>query len=107
MKSIQDQAQKLYEEKNKSLDLNRNIDNYAMWSFGLAISLFILIGIPFINFLSPVISIVAIVFGIISITRIKKDSNFQGKGFAISGIIIGLLELVIMLFFILAYFQSL
>ncbi len=100
-KKLVDAAQKLYAEKDKSLDIDRDVDNFAMWAFWLAISTPFLIFFPFINFFFPLIVIAIIVLSAISLFRISKDKKLKGRGFAITALIIGTLELMVMIFLIL------
>jgi len=53
-----------------------------------------LVGIPLI---SPILSTVAIVLGAIARTKMRASHNFDGRGMALAGIIIGTIELVISL----------
>jgi len=89
MKQIKDPAQELYEKKNKKLDLEREVDSYAMWGFIL--SLFSI----YIGF----VSLLALILSIIGLSRITKDNTKKGKGFAIAGIVISCIVMLVMLVF--------
>ena len=41
--------------------------------------------------------IAAIILGVISIKKIKKDPNLKGRGLAIAGLILGIIALVLLL----------
>jgi len=41
-------------------------------------------------------SILAIIFGIISLNKIKKDKNLKGEGFAIAGIVLGIVGIIVL-----------
>lgn len=52
-----------------------------------------------IGFIIPILpSIIAIILGIIAIKKINKDPNLKGKGLAIAGLVIGIFQIVILLF---------
>ena len=57
-----------------------------------------------IGFFTPLIaSIAAIVTGILSLRKIKKNPVLEGKGLAIAGIAIGTLQLVIMILYLILF----
>ena len=89
-----DPAQELYANRNKSIGLEKSIDTYAIWSFGLTISQFILLGLWFLFPIFMILSVVGIILGALSLGRISKNSDLKGRGFAIAGIIIGVLQLI-------------
>jgi len=45
-------------------------------------------------------SILAIIFGIISLNKIKKDKNLKGEGFAIAGIVLGIVGIIVLTIFL-------
>jgi len=53
----------------------------------------------FINLLG-IPSLLAIIFGIISLVKISRNPNLKGKGFAIAGIILGVVGIILMIFLI-------
>ena len=88
-KKATDPAQKLYKEKNKSLDLEREVDTYAMWGFSLSLGIFFFIGvIPILFFVMWIIPFIAFTLCGISIYRIRKENKLKGLGFAITGLIL-------------------
>ena len=94
--TIEDPAQVFYKEKNKDLDLEREVDPYAMWAFALSFGFIYTSMIPFIGLLiAPVCPFVSVIFGIMSLNRIKKRKDLKGKGFAIAAIIISGIEILI------------
>ena len=105
-----DKTEKYYANKNKKLDLGRDVDVYAMWSFLLSISPLVIGFIPFINFLNVLTPLASIILGVIGINSIKKEPlKRKGKGFAIAGIVIGSIEIIIgilLLAFAFALFQG-
>lgn len=61
--------------------------------------------VPFVNFLSFIIAIAAMVLGAIEIKRIDKGmSPSKGKGFAIAGIILG--AVTVLLGIVLSFFLT-
>lgn len=101
----EDPAQALYAKKSKSLDLEKTVDNFAMWGFGLTFGQIVLLGMWFLYPLFFAASVVGIVLGFVGLQRIKKDKKLKGRGFAIAGIILGFLQIlgyIILTFFILA-----
>jgi len=84
-----------------------NTSGLAITALVLGILSLFLMWIPIIG---QIISIVAIVFGIISLNKIKQDSSLEGKGMAIAGIVLGgvtLLLSALMLIGMMAYFNVL
>jgi hypothetical protein len=68
----------------------------AILSFSLALAPIILIFIPFLNCLTLLCPLAAIILGIIALTQINKSGMTQGgKGLAIAGIVIGGLWIII------------
>jgi hypothetical protein len=61
---------------------------------GLAIASLVLGIVSFIPLVGVLLGILAIIFGIVSFSKIKKE-NLGGRGFAIAGIILGILGLLI------------
>ena len=65
--------------------------------------------VPFVNYLSFLVAIAAMIMGAIELKRIDKDNSPSiGRGFAITGIILGALTVVIgiVLSFVLSLFIS-
>lgn len=80
--------------ENKTQSQNGNQLNVKKKGLAVASLIFAIIG----GYASTV-SIVAVVCGHLALHKIKKDPNFYtGKGFAISGLILGYLGLAIGLF---------
>ena len=73
---------------------------------GMAIASFVLglcsLPLGWIPFLGQIISILAIVFGVVALSQIKKDKKLSGKPFAIWGIVLGSLWLAIFIITIIA-----
>ena len=65
---------------------------------GLAITSMILgivsLILGWIPILGWIIFSLAIIFGIIALTKISKDENLEGKGMAIAGIVMGAIPLI-------------
>ena len=93
--------------KNK-ININKNgNDSLAITSFVLSLIPFILIMFPqlvpevvfesiypsILLFYLPIL--LSIVFGIVALVRIRKNKLLRGKGFAIAGIIISVLTILI------------
>lgn len=95
----EDLAQKLYDKRNKHLDIHKEVDSYATWSFGLSLVGLYLCIYFFIFIWFPIIPLV---LGIIGLSRINKNNQVKGKAFAIISIILSVLEFFIMA--ILTYF---
>ena len=94
--TIEDPAQALYREKNKELDLEREVDPYAMWAFALSFGFIYTSMIPFIGLLIvPICPFISVILGITSLNRIKKRKDLKGKGFAIVAIIISGIQIII------------
>jgi len=98
---MKDKAQELYEKKKTTVSSKKDMDQKAMISFILSLAplwSLTVIWIPFVNMLliaflivSPILSII---FGILSISEFDEKKHF-GKGFAIAGIIISVLQIAI------------
>ena len=75
------------ENKQKQPELDTN----ALISFLSALL------IPFVYFTAPV----AIIFGFISLSRIRRsDGKLKGRGLAIAGIVLGLLAILVVMFYL-------
>ena len=62
----------------------------------LGIAGIVIVWIPVVNFLGFLLSVAAIVLGAIEIVRINQGkSSVKGKGFAITGIILGAVAIVL------------
>lgn len=95
-----DKAQKYYESKIKK-ELLKEMDDYAMWSFGIAISpvfFWWVFLIPYVNFLAMAVSVPLFLFslflGIMSLVKTNSDKKMKGTGFAITGIAISIIYLI-------------
>lgn len=71
---------------------NHTTSGMAVASFVLGIFSFLIGWIPFIG---QIPSILAVVFGFVGLSNIKKSKSLGGKGLAISGIILGAFWLVL------------
>ena len=63
--------------------------------------------IPLVGWICPIL---AIIFGFVSLNKIKKNTELKGKGMALAGIIIGFVGLLVPILQIIgafAYFQIL
>jgi hypothetical protein len=80
--------QKKINRKIKKINTEgRKVDGLGVASFTLGILAWFIFGIPF--------SILAMIFGLASISRINKSKETRkGKGFAIVGLILGLIALI-------------
>ncbi|MBD3164680.1 DUF4190 domain-containing protein [Candidatus Woesearchaeota archaeon] len=102
MKEVEDPAQKLYRERSRSLDLDRDVDRFAMWAFFFSIAL------PLSIFFWPIIVItvffpfIGMVLSIIALSRIRKNKA-KGRGFAVAALILSVVE-IIGIFVLLALF---
>ena len=45
-----------------------------------------------------IFSIVSIILGVVGLIKIKKNSGLEGKNIAVSGILIGILDIVLLIF---------
>ncbi|MGM5480749.1 MAG: hypothetical protein ACQESC_04800 [Nanobdellota archaeon] len=94
--ALQDKSEELYKKKNEKLDLNRDVEPFAMWSFILSLAPIAIIVVPFINLVLVATPFASIVTGIIGIRKCNKNTKkYKGKGFAIAGLVIGLVEILI------------
>lgn len=68
----------------------------AVLALILGIAGIVISWVPFVNFAGFLVSIAAIVLGAIEITRINQGkSSASGKGFAITGIVLGAVAIVL------------
>ena len=102
-----DPAQELYSKSKAAKEIQKDVDPYAMWSFILPFCIFPVAFFPFLNimafFLFPVISII---LGIVGIVKINSEKKTKGKGFAIAGIVLSslwILLIVVGVIFIMNY----
>jgi len=58
-------------------------------------------------FFLPLLNIIAIVLGIVALGHIKKNPNLEGKNYAIAGIVLGSLSVIIGLIVLLFIFSIL
>jgi hypothetical protein len=82
----------------------KKIPPIAITALVFGIISFVFCWIPVINIL---LSLTALILGIISITRISKDSSLEGKGLAIAAIVLGTISILLgmlILIGMLAYF---
>lgn len=77
--------------KNTAATGESKLEVFSLMSMMSSIVGFFVLGIVF----GPL----AIIFGIIGLSRASNNPNFKGKGFAIAGIIIGLLVTIIMILY--------
>jgi len=79
----------------------------AIASLVLGIVGFFISWIPLVGWVCPIL---AIVFGFVSLNKLKKNTELKGKGMAITGIILGFIGLVVPVLQIIgafSYFQIL
>lgn len=81
------------EKKNKN-------NSFAIVALTLGIVSFILAFIPFVNVLSFFGGVVTIIFGIIAL------SKYQSKGMSITGLVLGVVSLIIMAFISMLVFKA-
>ena len=82
----------------------KGTSGFAFLSFFLGLfSIYDFIALIGPDWLCPITSLLAILFGIISLRDIKIK-NYKGKSFAILGIILGILELVIYIPLVISYY---
>jgi len=72
-----------------------------------AIASLVMGAVSFITIFNVEKPIVAIVFGILALERIGKNSQLQGKKFAIIGIILGVIALVLLTILAIRFFPQL
>ena len=96
-----DKAQEFYENKKASKIAKKEVNIFAMWSFILSLSpiwFWFLFWIPFLNIILGsgliIMLITSIILGIISLLNFDNKKHF-GKGYAIGGIIISILFLIL------------
>lgn len=83
----------------------KETSGFALLSFFLGLfSIFSFIGLIGPDWLPIITSLFAILFGMISLHDIKRK-NYEGKLFAILGIIFGILELALYIPLILSYYR--
>jgi hypothetical protein len=103
-KASPDKAADMYAKRNKASGLDLEIHPLAMWGFIASISPIVLVFIPFINFFTPFLPVAGIVLSILGLVKIKQQPTvYKGKGFAIAGIIIGSLMILLGLLAIIAF----
>lgn len=97
---MKDKAQELYAKKRAGKEVQKELEPFAMWSFILSIAPFLSVfglWIPLLNILIGLLllpaPILSIALGIASFSRIGGRKKYYGKGFAIAGIVISLLEI--------------
>ena len=86
------------------MDEDKNAKKTSKSEF--AIASLVLGIIPFLNIFGFEKAIAAVVFGILALKRIKKDSSLAGKGLAIAGIALGVLFMVIIIILVIAFYPS-
>ena len=85
---------------NKELEKNSNKEGEKLPTDGLAITSFIF-GIVGVFFAGLIFGLLAIIFGVLSLEKIKRSNGrVKGKGLAIAGTIIGLISLIGAIFLI-------
>jgi len=62
--------------------------------------------ISLVNFLGVEKAIVAIVFGVLALRRMNKDSHLSGRNIALAGVIIGSLAIVFTIFFFVKFYPQ-
>lgn len=67
----------------------KRVEGFGIASFVLSLAGLFIAGIP--------LGFISVIFGFISISRIMKHKEFSGGGFAVAGIIIGLLDIILVL----------
>ena len=73
----------------------------AVLALILGIAGVVIVWIPVVNFLGFLLSVAAIVLGAVEIVKINQGkSSVKGKGFAITGIILGVVAIVLGIVFI-------
>lgn len=73
---------------------HKTVEPFALVSFLLGLASFI--SLPFINVLAIVLFILVIVFASISLSKLNaQPDKYKGKGFAIAGLILGILGFLI------------
>jgi hypothetical protein len=94
-KVLRSQARKARKKMNASAEEGAKADGFAITS--------LVVGIVSIFFAGIILGVVAVVFGLIALNRIRKDPERRnGKGFAIAGIATGAVGLVGALIILLA-----
>lgn len=97
-----DKAQELYKrKKNLKYAVEKKLDEFAMWSFILAVAPFLslfMVFVPVVNvlfaFLLVPSPILGIIFGVVGLSRIEMDERMlYGRGFAVAGIVISVLQI--------------
>lgn len=73
-------------------------DNLAMASLWCGVSAFVFAFVPVLNFLGGVLAVLALLFGILGLRRVKKSGQ-KGKGLAVAGVILSSLWLFTFLLF--------
>lgn len=92
--SKSDKASQFYERKNKSMDLVRENDTFAILSFCLAFGFLI----PLVNYIYPLFALASFVCGFIALNNISKDEKKKGKVWAVFGMIVSFFGLLGMLY---------
>jgi len=89
---------KKQQEKHNEKEANGNNKNLAIVSFITGIASLLLILVPVIGFLFIPAAIIAVVFGVIARKKARGNPEvYGGKGFALAGLICGIVSLALLL----------
>ncbi len=92
----QDKATELYTKRNKASGLDKEVHPLAMWGFIASLSPLVIVFIPFLNFFTVFLPPVGIILSAIGLSKIKKEpKKYKGRGFALAGIIVGGVTIVL------------
>jgi len=74
--------------------MERKYSGFSIVSFVLGLCSLFLFWIPILGLVIPIL---AVIFGFVALSKIKKNSELQGKGLAIAGLVLGFTFLIISL----------
>lgn len=110
MEKEKDAAQKYYEESKTHNNLIKEINPFALWSFGIGIApifTFWLFIIPIFGIILGLIAIpvfiIGIVLGIMGMIKISQNpQKYNGFGFALTGVILNVIYILLIIIGIIA-----
>ena len=90
---MEDKATSMYKSKVKKTGMDKEVDTYCAWSFGLGLGS-LLTSLPV---LSQVAAVVGIVLGIKGLGRLNADKMLKGRWMAVTGIVLSSVQLFLTL----------
>ncbi len=104
--SADDKASALYEKRNKTAGIDKEIYPLAMWGFIASLSPLVIAFIPLLNFFTPFLPIAGIILSAIGLHKLNQQSvsaQYKGRSFAIAGIIVGIVMIFLIIALVIAF----